>query len=248
VETVEDEGEETEPDPTLTPGNESDNDASVEVDPRDNPQDDTLGSFNTAPIIVTDRTGEFRAMEEMCRIILSSRSPEGQALFCGNLAHLCTRRTHQVKQSDGSDQAVVPGVYEGVLNSSRKIVDGIVESFVSFEDRAAKSKVNLNDLEQAILKSIRRSRLRMRSFPQEHPLQSRSTWMNRQSQLILNVVNRCGALGEKPLLKKPVSQRCVQPALLPEKFLTRTPRVRTLNRHPKEQREAPGSGTQRTTA
>jgi hypothetical protein len=139
----------------LTPGNESDDDASVEVDLRDDPQDDTLGSFDTAPIIVTNRTGEFRATEDMCRIILSSRSPEGQALFCGHSAHLCTRRTHQVKQSDGSDRAV-PGVYEGVLNSSRKIVDDIVGSFVSFEDRAAKSKVNLNNLEQAILKSYQK--------------------------------------------------------------------------------------------
>jgi hypothetical protein len=139
VETVGDDGEEPEPDPPLTLGNESDDDASVEGDPRDDPQDDTLGSFDTAPIIVTDRTGEFRATDKMCRVILSSRSPEGQALFCGNSAHLCTRRTHQVKQSDGSDRAA-PGVYEGILNSSQKIVDGIVESSVSFEDRAAKSK------------------------------------------------------------------------------------------------------------
>jgi hypothetical protein len=88
----------------------------------------------------------------MCRVLLAAKNPEGQVLFCGNPALLCKRRTHQEKQADHSKRAMV-GVYEGVRRSNRKIVDGIVESFVSFEDREKHSRDTLRDMEAAIYSS-----------------------------------------------------------------------------------------------
>jgi hypothetical protein len=103
----------------------------------------------------TDRTGEIRATEDFCRVIMATKTPEGQSLSCGNSAPTCSRRTHQVKQLDGSPRAE-PGVYEGVLNASKKGVDGIVETFISFTDRELQSKATLAQMEETIHQSAQK--------------------------------------------------------------------------------------------
>jgi hypothetical protein len=149
VETVNEPTGTVQPEDGSPDGIESDDDASEAPNVDDEPQDATIGSFDTAPIIVTDRTGEINATEDMCRLILSSRSPDGLVIFCGNPADLCAQRTHQVKQAGGSECAA-PGVYEGVLNASKKVVDGILETFVSFEEREERTQENLRAMEESI--------------------------------------------------------------------------------------------------
>jgi hypothetical protein len=60
----------------------------------------------------------------MCRVLLAAKNPEGQVLLCGNPALLCRRRTHSEEQAEPARRAA-PGIYEGVLKSNRKIVDGM---------------------------------------------------------------------------------------------------------------------------
>jgi hypothetical protein len=105
VETVDEPTGTAQPEDGPPDGIESDNDVSEAPNVDDEPQGATLGSFDAAPIIVTDRMGAINATEEKCRLILSSRSLDGLVIFCGNPLDLCGRRAHQVKQADGSERA-----------------------------------------------------------------------------------------------------------------------------------------------
>jgi hypothetical protein len=76
--------------------------------------------------------------------------PEGQALFCGCPALTCTRRTHQAKQLDPSKRALL-GMYEGIYNTNKKIINGIVDSYyISEEARILKSQENVEAMAQAM--------------------------------------------------------------------------------------------------
>jgi hypothetical protein len=92
-------------------GNESDDDDSVGIIPIDDTLEGAEDSIDThQPLITTDRTGEIIASTtEMCRVILSVKTPEGQALFCENSADTCTQRTHCKKQSAEARRAP-PGI------------------------------------------------------------------------------------------------------------------------------------------
>jgi hypothetical protein len=103
----------------LTNDNESDDDVSVTEVPPPGETDGSQGSLDIIPLSMADRAGKMKADDDMCRVILAAKNPEGQTLFCGNPALLCKRRTHQAKQLDPTNRAD-PGVYEGVLSSNRK--------------------------------------------------------------------------------------------------------------------------------
>jgi hypothetical protein len=142
--------------PTDPPdGNESDDDVSVTDEPPPGETEGLQGSLDTIPLSTTDRAGEMKADEDMCRVILAAKNPEGQILFCGYPALLCKRRTHQEKKLDLTKRTD-PGVYAGVLSSNHKVVDGIVESFLSFEDREKRSLETLRDMEAALYSSVQK--------------------------------------------------------------------------------------------
>jgi hypothetical protein len=141
-----------------------DDDSVVPSSNRDDPGEETQGSLGTAPITITDRAGEIQAIPTMCRVVMTSRTPEGQLLFCGHPADTCTRRTHQVKQLDGSTRAEL-GVYEGVLNSNKKVVDGILETFQSLEARDLQTQANLAAMEALLYESARKQKAESSSHP-----------------------------------------------------------------------------------
>jgi hypothetical protein len=60
---------------------------------------------------------------------------------------------------------VAPGIYEGVYNASKKIVDGILESFISTEERQEQSRQHLRELEEAILTSVQKKEAEERLQP-----------------------------------------------------------------------------------
>jgi hypothetical protein len=99
-------------------GNESDDDNSVGATPIDDTLEGTEDSIDTQLLITTDWTVGIVATTEKCCVILSAKTPEVQALFCGNAADSCTRRTHHKKQMAETRRAP-PGIYEGVLNASK---------------------------------------------------------------------------------------------------------------------------------
>jgi hypothetical protein len=148
----------------LDDGNESDEDPSVVGDVGEDLLEGASGSLDTARITLTDRAGEFPATASMCRVILSSRTPEGQLLFCGNTAIGCTRRAHLTKQMDGSKRAE-PGVYEGVLNVSKKVADGLLSSHIPFEEREEKAKANLQAIEESIYRSAQKKQAEIELAP-----------------------------------------------------------------------------------
>jgi hypothetical protein len=145
----------------------------VELDPLEG----TTGSLDTAPITTTDRADQLNATEYMCHIILSSLSPEGQVLFCGHPALIYPRRTHLPKQLDGSKQAAL-GVYEGVLNASKKVVDGILSAYESFEEREERSKTDLLVMESSLYASAQKQK----SEDEAHPKTPSSISFNLSDQ------------------------------------------------------------------
>jgi hypothetical protein len=136
-----------------TPDNESDDDLSDaplgdDVGVVDS-QDDAQDSVETAPLVTTDRVEEIASKETQCRVIITSKTPDGFTLFCGMPADSCTRRSHRQKQPFPSKRAA-PGVYEGVLNASKKIVDGLLETYVSFEERDAITANTIEEMDSAM--------------------------------------------------------------------------------------------------
>jgi hypothetical protein len=123
VETIDESTDEAMGNPDTPADNESDNDESFVADPGENLGEDTQGSLDTVPITTTDRTGEIQALDSMCRVVMATKIPEGQALWEPS-GYLCP---HQVKQADKSKRAEV-GISKGVLNANKKVVDGILKS------------------------------------------------------------------------------------------------------------------------
>jgi hypothetical protein len=141
--------EEATGEPIAELSNESDDDTSYAPSLDGDPQEDVVDSVDTTPMTTIDRTGEIHALESVCRVLMGTKTPEGLALFCGCPALMCTRRTHQAKQLDPSKRALV-GVYEGVCNASKQIIDGIVDSYISEEARILKSQENVEAMAQAM--------------------------------------------------------------------------------------------------
>jgi hypothetical protein len=113
-------------------------------------------SVETTALSTTDRMGEIRATDLMCRVRMAAKTPEGQSIFCGHPADVCKRPKHQQKQAQ-EDARVPPGVYEGILNKNKSTVDGIVETFVSFEQREAQAQQNLDDMMQTVQTSAQKT-------------------------------------------------------------------------------------------
>jgi hypothetical protein len=70
-----------------------------------------MDSVDTTPMATTNHTGEIHAIESACQVLMATKTPEGQALFCRCPGLTCSRRTHQAKQQDPTKRALV-GVYE----------------------------------------------------------------------------------------------------------------------------------------
>jgi hypothetical protein len=119
-------------------------------------------SVETTALSTTDRMGEIRATDLMCRVRMTVKTPEGQSIFCGHPAASCKRPKHRQKQTQ-EDSLVPPGVYEGILNKNKSTVDGIVETFVSFEQREAQAQHNLADMMQTVQASAQ-------TFTRKRPL------------------------------------------------------------------------------
>jgi hypothetical protein len=86
VETVDEVTGETLPSPDPPEGNESDEDLSDDEILVGFPTDDTQSSLDTTALSSTDRAGEIRAGDDMCRVLMMAKTLEGQTRFCGNPA------------------------------------------------------------------------------------------------------------------------------------------------------------------
>jgi hypothetical protein len=218
VETIDEITGETVPEPDSPADNESDDDESFAPDTREAPGEDTQGSLDTVPITTTDRTGEIQALDSMCRVVMVTKTPEGQALFCGNPADTCARRTHQVKQADGSKRADV-GIYEGVLNSSKKVVDGILDSYLSLEVRELQTQQTLASMEAALYDSAQKSETEKHYHPKTPTVltfnleeQPPASSLSRQSQMKAWRESVDGSTPPEPTQRPPAGNRPGIPA------------------------------------
>jgi hypothetical protein len=144
-------GEEDDP-PT---GNESDDDESVMMDKDLGLDDEAHDSLDTVPVDLTSRAGEIVQKGQLCGVRMSVKTPEGEPLFCGYVAENCRCPKHQQKRFD-AEQCVAPGVYSGVLNSTKKVIDGIVSSWISLEDRKRQAAETYQDLAGAVITSAQK--------------------------------------------------------------------------------------------
>jgi hypothetical protein len=191
VKTVDEVIGETLPSPDPPEGKESEEELSDDEILVGSPTDDTQSSLDTAALSSTDRAGVIRADDAMCQVLMMAKTPElqGHTRFCGNPATSCSRRAHKTKQSDPTSRATT-GVYEGILNANKKIVDGILETFTSFEDRVLQSRTTLQEMEEAIYKSAQKERTEQ-AFREKTPTtltfnleeQPPSSNMSRQEQM-----------------------------------------------------------------
>jgi hypothetical protein len=138
------------------PGNESDEDESVVLEKEIDIEDEAQDSLDTAPVDLTNRAGEIIHKGQLCGVRMSVKTPEGEPLFCGHRADFCRRPKHQLKRQDPS-QCVDQGVYSGVLNATKKVVDGVISSWISLEERTRQADVNYQELTDAVITSAQKS-------------------------------------------------------------------------------------------
>jgi hypothetical protein len=131
-------------------GEESDDDESARQG-----GDGTQDSLDTVPNDITDRAGEIVHKGQLCGVQMSVKTPSGEPLFCGYLSDICRRPKHQAKQRDPT-LCVKPGVYSGVLNATKKVVDGITASWTSLEERKRQADANYQELNAAVLTSAQK--------------------------------------------------------------------------------------------
>jgi hypothetical protein len=136
-------------------GNESDDDESAAGDKESGLDDEAQGSLDTVPLDLTNHAGEIIHKGQLGGVIMSVKTPEGELLFCGYLAEVCRRPNHQHKRLD-PDLCVTSGVYSGVLNATKKVIDGIVSSQISLEERKRQAAANYQDLAEAVFTSAQK--------------------------------------------------------------------------------------------
>jgi hypothetical protein len=156
-------------------GNESDEDESTALDKEVGLDEKGQASLDTAPLDVTNCAGEIIHKGQLCGVIMSAKTPEGERLFCGYLSEVCRRPKHQQKRLDPA-LCVTPSVYSGVLNSTKKVIDGIVSSWISLEERKRQAAANYQDLAEAVITSAQKRQSEDRAA-QKTPSVISSSWM-----------------------------------------------------------------------
>jgi len=136
-----------------------------DTDPSDDegPIDDLPGSVDTEVPDVQDGVGEIVFGESKCRVTLSQKSG-GKAVICGYLSSVCSRPTHRAKREAPGNRAPV-GHYIGIHNAAKTVVDGLRDTFVSYEARQLLRDANLEQMRTHLAASAQKHE----SEPQYRP-------------------------------------------------------------------------------
>jgi hypothetical protein len=116
---------------------ESDTDPSDNEGPADDPQD----SVDTDVADIQDGVGELVFGESICRVTLSQKSM-GKPVICGYVSSVCSRPTHRAKREDPGNRAP-PGHYIGIHNTAKTVVDGLRDTYTSYEAEQLQRDANL---------------------------------------------------------------------------------------------------------
>jgi hypothetical protein len=137
-----------------------------DVDDDESDDDPSEMTLDTLGIDNPRSTGQGLYGPEHCRVIMTTKS-EGHTLFCGCIASECTRPRHQGFQQNPS-KVVAVGRYMGVMNSSRNVIDGLLDTFESEEEYADLQRANLQAMSEITAshqKKLDETDLKDRSLP-----------------------------------------------------------------------------------
>jgi hypothetical protein len=116
--------------------------------------EDPPGSVNTDMAGIQEGVGERVFGASKCRILLSQKSG-GTAVICGHAAVDCSQATHRAKRVDPSNRAS-PGHYIGIYNANKMVVDGLRDTYVSYEEKQQTSDANLEQMRTRISSSAQK--------------------------------------------------------------------------------------------
>ena len=111
----------------------------------------SVGSTETNYANDADYEGPLLLGPTTCRVILSSKTDLGEDVCCGIIAKTCTRRGHAEIRANQSSRVARAGIYVGKRNNKDR-VDGIINSFVSEADyaaRKARDRASIDALSQS---------------------------------------------------------------------------------------------------
>ena len=136
-----------------------------DMDPSDDerPPDDPSGSVDTDVADIQDGVGELVLGESKCRVTLSQKSG-GKAVVCGYLSSVCSRPTHRAKREDLGNRAPV-GHYIGIYNASKTVVDGLKDTYLSYEAKQLLRDANLDQMRSHIASSAQKQESELRYRP-----------------------------------------------------------------------------------
>jgi hypothetical protein len=129
---------------------ESDTDPSGDEELADDPQ----GSVDTDVADTQDGIGELVFGESKCRVTLSQKSG-GKPVICGYVASVCSRPTHRAKREDPGNRAP-RGYYIGIYNTTKTVVDGLSDTYISYELKQLQREANLEQMRTHISASAQK--------------------------------------------------------------------------------------------
>ena len=95
-----------------------------------------------------------------CRVILGVKTDLGEDVCCGTIAKTCTRRGHADIRANQSSRVARAGIYVGKRNNKDR-VDGIINSFVSEADYAARKARDRASIDALKVNRTKRRRLKL---------------------------------------------------------------------------------------
>jgi hypothetical protein len=136
-----------------------------DTDPSDDegPPDEPSGSVDTDVPDIQDGVGKIVFGNSKCRVTLSQKSG-GKAVICGYLSSACSRPTHRAKREDPESRAPV-GHYIGIYNASKTVVDGLKDTFVSYEAKQLLRDANLEQMRAHLTLSAQKDESEIRYRP-----------------------------------------------------------------------------------
>jgi hypothetical protein len=136
-----------------------------DTDPSDDegPPDEPPGSVDTDVADIHDGVGELVFGESKCRVTLSQKS-SGKAVICGYLSSVCSRPTHRAKREELESRAPA-GHYIGIYNASKTVVDGLRDTYISYEAKQLLRDANLEQMRTHIASSAQKQESELRYRP-----------------------------------------------------------------------------------